>query len=744
MTQASLNTTPPFYWSKFPIPAACAYGYVLPGGTPGAGCQTQINGGATSPVYAEPLWVPSVSGTGCGTSANLLIVATADNYVLAYDADNITCSSGTNLAWSTSLIYDLGDCGGVGPGGNTIVKPAYLNTKVGSSMPYAGIMSTPVIDTATNIIYVVGACSDGTYDHWIFHALNLLTGLDKVSGTKVDITKASGGNPVFVPSLPGTLGATQPNGQYVLELNPKYQSQRGALTLVPSVATGTNEVYFPLAVTNIAETPPYVGSSWDNPYHGWLVGYAVNTSDGTIQTANCPNCANFAFSSTAVNDTNGFTCTTPGSGNGSYGVNPSSACPSDSVCNPYPADGNDCGLGGGIWQSGRGAVTYQVGGNTYIAVGTGNGGFQVDSTSGKTVNFGSSVVGFNAATTCNTANATTVACAPYQSFTPNCYGNVSYAACTPGNPQYFTMNLFDQDMNSGLLATQIQSPSGNAVLVGFDKSATGYALDDANLGGFAAGTNGADLVVGEFPGSTTSPLCYTPSGYSSSTSCTPPTSPYTDSNNNTVNRKCNGSSNPNTSTYSDPYQFGQCNMITSQVYWHDNSSEADYLFVFPTNEDVDWCYWNSGIGNNGNFVCTPDSTHIATDHLSPVGSPGGSLVLSLNANATSPLDSAVLWVLAFNQSAPNQPYVDPGTCRSSGCFTGYLRAYGTTTGEEPPGGGHSGSYPDFSIDYIWENTSDTAWTGSPLSQITLINGRLYVPTYDSGVRVYDNWEPSLR
>ena len=42
-------------------------------------------------------------------------------------------------------------------------------------MPYAGIMSTPVIDTATNIIYVVGACSDGTYDHWIFHALNLLT-----------------------------------------------------------------------------------------------------------------------------------------------------------------------------------------------------------------------------------------------------------------------------------------------------------------------------------------------------------------------------------------------------------------------------------------------------------------------------------------------------------------------------------------------------------------------------------------
>lgn len=117
------------------------------------------------------------------------------------------------------------------------------------------------------------------------------------------------------------------------------------------------------------------------------------------------------------------------------------------------------------------------------------------------------------------------------------------------------------------------------------------------------------------------------------------------------------------------------------------------------------------------------------------------MVLSVNGGAQDPLGSAVLWVLAFDKTTANQPYVDPGTCRSSGCFTWYLRAYGLTANGEPPLGG-STSYPDFSIDYIWENANngDTAWTGSPLSQITLINGRLYVPTYDHGVRVYDNWE----
>ena len=254
--------------------------------------------------------------------------------------------------------------------------------------------------------------------------------------------------------------------------------------------------------------------------------------------------------------------------------------------------------------------------------------------------------------------------------------------------------------------TSVASPTGNKVLVTFGKDGTGYALDTGSLGGFSGGTT-ADNAVGEFYGSTSSPLCVPGSG------CTPANP---NSNNSGYNYPCAGSaagSNP-------PYTNGQCDMITSQVYWHYAANGGqDYLFVFPTNEDLVWCYWDSTLGANGNFSCTPDATADPGDHLSPVGHPGGSMVLALDNGATSPLDSAVLWVLAFEQGVHNQPYIDPGTCRSYGCLHGYLRAYALS--------GDNG-----------DNDADL-WTGSPLSQITVINGRLYVPTYDSGVRVYDNW-----
>jgi hypothetical protein len=50
------------------------------------------------------------------------------------------------------------------------------------------------------------------------------------------------------------------------------------------------------------------------------------------------------------------------------------------------------------------------------------------------------------------------------------------------------------------------------------------------------------------------------------------------------------------------------------------------------------------------------------------------------------------------------------------------------------------TYPNFSVVDVWDNLDgNSAWHGSPISQIRITNGRLYVPTYDSGIRVYDNW-----
>jgi hypothetical protein len=678
--------------------------------------------------------VPGVTGACAdGLAHNLLIVATLDDYVWAFDAGNNTCNTG-NLAWSKSLIYDLGDCGGSWPSGLEGLK-----SQPGSSLPYAGIVSTPAIDQTNGIVYVVGACNDGTRDHYVLHALRLATGSD--TGNKVDISKATGSNPVYVPSSAGTYGATLVGTNYVLELSPEFESQRAALTLHTN-ANG-HAIYIGFAVTNKPETPPDVSAGVTNPYHGWLAGYALN-SDGTIATTcTSPNCASFAFASTATLDTSSLTCTAPGSGNGTI---------SGATMNQYPADGNDCGLGGGVWQSGRGAVIFHnpVSNHDNIAISTGNGGFQIDA--GTTVNFGSSVVAFDVTTTCNTTSSTTAGCAPVDFFTPNCYGTsstTSYAGCTPTNPQFFTMSLMDEDMGTtGLTLTDIPSPSGSpyTILSTFGKDGTGYALDTAELGKFSGSTSAGtpDQAVGEFFGTTTSHLCAL-----GPTGCTPPSNNSYTSGGDTYNEPCDGSTaqEPN-----PPYVYGPCHMITSQVYW-DAGGENYYLFVFPTNEDLAWCYWNSSISPHGNFVCTPYVPTDSSDGLAPSGHPGGSLVLTLNNTASTPINTAILWSLSFEKNSVNVAYVDPGSCVTYGCFQGHLRAYalggytatgtctsGTPGTTPPPGPPPCGTYPNFSVYKLWDNTDYTSWQGSPISQITVINGRVYVPTFNSGIRVYDNWE----
>jgi len=103
-------------------------------------------GCANSPVYAQPLYVYHAS-IGGGTH-NIVIIATLDDYVYAYDADSYT----PVLYWSKSLINDLGDCGGSGVG-TTISMSA-------GSVPRVGILSTPVINlsASTPTVTVVGGC----------------------------------------------------------------------------------------------------------------------------------------------------------------------------------------------------------------------------------------------------------------------------------------------------------------------------------------------------------------------------------------------------------------------------------------------------------------------------------------------------------------------------------------------------------------------------------------------------------
>ncbi len=132
-------------------------------------------------VYAEPLWVANL--TLGATSHNVVFVATQHDSIYAFDADSPSCIQ----LWHVSFL-----------GTNvTTLTPSDLqgNTDI---TPEIGITSTPVIDPATNTIYVlpktretVGTVNGQTcttsspcYPNRL-HALDLLTGAEKFSGPVV-------------------------------------------------------------------------------------------------------------------------------------------------------------------------------------------------------------------------------------------------------------------------------------------------------------------------------------------------------------------------------------------------------------------------------------------------------------------------------------------------------------------------------------------------------------------------------
>jgi hypothetical protein len=130
---------------------------------------------ADSVVYAQPLYAPAI--TVGAVKHNLAIVATENDSVYAYDAD-----SGA-LIWKRSLIAPAA--------GITAVSTASVGG-CGQITPTIGISSTPVINPATNTLYLdakVQITSGGvtTYQHQI-HALALDTGADRVAPALVAAT----------------------------------------------------------------------------------------------------------------------------------------------------------------------------------------------------------------------------------------------------------------------------------------------------------------------------------------------------------------------------------------------------------------------------------------------------------------------------------------------------------------------------------------------------------------------------
>ena len=119
-------------------------------------------------IYAQPLIVPSLSNVAGGTH-NVVYVATEHNSVYAFDADGLSA----NALWRKNL------------------GPSIPSKAVEGVSPEKGITGTPVIDDATETLYVVAETQPGVFK---LHALNLHDGSEKFGGpTQVTATVAGTG-----------------------------------------------------------------------------------------------------------------------------------------------------------------------------------------------------------------------------------------------------------------------------------------------------------------------------------------------------------------------------------------------------------------------------------------------------------------------------------------------------------------------------------------------------------------------
>lgn len=203
-------------------------------------------------VYAQPLVVTNVSILGKGTH-NLVIIATVNDTVYAYDADDPLV---TVPYWTNSFINPP-----------NIVVPnnsdeSAIGACGGNYLDYSGkfgIVGTPVIDSMSATLYVVARTKElGTNFVQRLHALDLTTGLERAN------------SPIVIAATYPGVGAGSSGG--IISFDSLRHNQRPALALVNGV------VYISWS------------SHCDNgPYHGWVLGYDASTLQQVALFNDTPN-----------------------------------------------------------------------------------------------------------------------------------------------------------------------------------------------------------------------------------------------------------------------------------------------------------------------------------------------------------------------------------------------------------------------------------------------------------------------
>src|ERR1019366_9085546 len=116
-------------------------------------------------IYAQPLYVPNVAIAGQGTH-NVVYVATMSDSLLAFDAD-----SGVQL-WAVNFASS------VGATPVSYAKFAFSGNR--NVVGNLGILSTPVIDPSTNILYLVACTLESGTMVYRLHAVDITSGAELI------------------------------------------------------------------------------------------------------------------------------------------------------------------------------------------------------------------------------------------------------------------------------------------------------------------------------------------------------------------------------------------------------------------------------------------------------------------------------------------------------------------------------------------------------------------------------------
>lgn len=182
-------------------------------------------------VYAQPLYVPQVAIPGNGVH-NVVLIATQHDSVYAFDAD----SSSPSPLWRVSFLNS--DAG--------VTTVAAKDTNTADIVPEIGITGTPVIDLASNTLYVVAATKENGVFYHRLHALDVASGAEKFAGPQV-----------IRASYPG---AAREGTGTLISFDSHYQLQRAALLL------SGGRIY--VAFASYGDM---------GPYHGWVMAYDTLT-----------------------------------------------------------------------------------------------------------------------------------------------------------------------------------------------------------------------------------------------------------------------------------------------------------------------------------------------------------------------------------------------------------------------------------------------------------------------------------